>query len=154
MAFEETGSDSIYGDEDVSAQISARTANDVIVSIIVSEGQPHIGSTTGKKHPLYDVQLLGMNDSTRTRSYRFDAFRTFHEHSVSPTSLKLSSPFPKTYFKSSMGMQLSRQEIKDRSNGLDKYMQELYLKRAEWEPALVQATLQFLKVKITPCKIF
>ena len=113
----------------------------------VVEGEPHIGSTTGKKHPIYDVQLLGMNDSTRTRSYRFDAFRSFHENSVIAGGVKLSSPFPPTFFKSSMGMQLSKQQIRDRCSGLDKYLQELYKKKEQWSPKLTMATLKFLKVR-------
>ena len=68
--------------------LGERFANDVIVTLAIVEGEPHMGSTTGKKHPIYVVNLLGMNDSTRTRSYRFDAFRSFSEQNVSPGTVR------------------------------------------------------------------
>ena len=46
-----------------------------------------------------------------------------------------------------MGMQLSKQQIRDRCSGLDKYLQELYKKKEQWSPKLTMATLKFLKVR-------
>ena len=61
-------------------------SQDTVVEVRVEQGIPFVGRS-GKQHPIYIVCLRG-NKNERTRSFRFNTFREYHEGEVIPSPLK------------------------------------------------------------------
>jgi len=61
-------------------------SQDTVVEVRVEQGIPFVGRS-GKQHPIYIVCLRG-NQNERTRSFRFNTFREYHEGEVVPSPFK------------------------------------------------------------------
>jgi len=139
-SFDGTG----FVEEDISEAFSSGL-NDVVTGIKVEQGEPFLGKTTGKPHPIYNLTLTG--STTRTRSMRFRVFRDFHHKEVARSSFKNKAKFPPTYAKSSFGIRMSETQLVKRCEDLDGYLQELYTRRGEWTPKLTRAVTALLQIE-------
>ena len=73
-----------------------------------------------KPHPLYQVTISGVGNNTTSPSRRYGEFKTFYDNVVQDlASQKLEDQlpeFPPRFAKSSLGIALSPDELKDRTN--------------------------------------
>ena len=143
--------------------------NDIIDSAHVALGMPYIGRH-GKRHPIFDVVLVGQRRTKRVRSYRFRTLRLFQTDHIEvernwlapddiPTksgniseqmpifySRRLTTIFPVTLAKSTFGLQLSEAELDSRTLQLGRWVHELLALRAAMAPRLRRAMLQLFQV--------
>jgi hypothetical protein len=116
---------------------------------LVSPGMPYIGKH-GKRHPIFDLVLVGEKQTTRVRSYRFRTLRVFQEEQVANEpgfyTQRLGGAFPGTLTKSKFGLALSEAELAARVVQLSKWAAELLRVRSAMSPRLRRATLSLLQV--------
>jgi len=97
--------------------------NDIISSAYVALGMPYIGKH-GKRHPIFDVVLVGQKATKRVRSYRFRTLRVFQEEQVANEpgfyTQRLATSFPTTLTKSKFGLSLNEQELEERVGQLSR----------------------------------
>jgi hypothetical protein len=97
----------------------------------------------GKKHPTYDVTLVGRQGTARTRSFRFGVLRTFEEQARSELG-SLRAPFPENKLGSKL-WGLSDAELDQRASGLAQWVDE-FLSGSAPSPLLHQAAAHLFQV--------
>ena len=110
---------------------------------------PYIGKH-GKRHPIFDLVLMGAKGTKRVRSYRFRTLRVFQEEQVQNEpgfyTQRLAASFPGTLAKSQFGFSLNEGELEERTKQLSRWAEELLRVRGAMSPRLRRATLQLLQL--------
>lgn len=106
-------------------------------------------------HPLFVFLLTSVDKKYKIETvHRFAACREFHRAFILKSSVKIKSPFPDTKRRSSLGIKLSEDLLKERTSKLNNYMKEVLERFPSLASSEQNGFVSLLDAQIVPTKYF
>jgi hypothetical protein len=100
---------------------NASELEDIRISQLKSQMAVEITLINTGEHPLYKMQLSSKDNIYNVeQTMRFAQYRDFQQNIMDKCSLKMCSEFPDTKTRSSLGLKLNDEELKERARKLNK----------------------------------